>query len=376
VDPGELDNALEELETRVERLRALYEQYFLGIEKVEPSVARKDVERRIWMLRRVQIRNTGKRFKLNTIIQRYNTFQQYWQRICREIENGTYRRHLLRASKNLEGKDALTIAARKRVRMLERGAQMAAQRAAAAAAGADEVEQSLQEQLCQPSAGTLNSMDEIRRAMDEALGSSCPPAEAKSGLAQASIPLPPALPAEAQRSKLPAVDLELDEGLAQPPRAASTPAGPSSGQTHGARPTPVQPFVSASPAPCPRSPGPRSPPPPPAAGIAQNAELRNQRPLAGRPLPAPKSRLSQAKRPPDIQAGGPTLSDQRVRQLYTELVEAKQRTNDSARVSEEGLARSLRAAEAKLRQQHGSSRQVDFDIVIKNGKAVVKPIVR
>ena len=95
----ELDIALEELETRLERLRALYEQYFLGFEKIEPAVARKDVDRRIYVLRREKIRNTGKRFKLQTIIQRYNTFQQYWQRICREIENGTYKRHLLKAQK-------------------------------------------------------------------------------------------------------------------------------------------------------------------------------------------------------------------------------------------------------------------------------------
>ena len=81
----ELDVALEELETRLERLRALYEQYFMGIERIEPAIARKDVDRRIYVLRREKIRNTAKRFKLQTIIQRYNTFQQYWQRICREI---------------------------------------------------------------------------------------------------------------------------------------------------------------------------------------------------------------------------------------------------------------------------------------------------
>ena len=72
----ELDNALEELENRLDRLRALYEQYFLGIEKIEPSVQRKDVDRRFWMLRREQIRNTARRFRLQTITQRYNTFQQ------------------------------------------------------------------------------------------------------------------------------------------------------------------------------------------------------------------------------------------------------------------------------------------------------------
>src|SRR5262245_46572107 len=106
--------ALEELETRLERLRALYEQYFLGIEKLEPAIPRKDVDRRIYVLRREKIRNTGKRFKLQTLISRYNTFQQYWQRICREIENGTYKRHLLRAEKNIGPTNLLTTAARRR----------------------------------------------------------------------------------------------------------------------------------------------------------------------------------------------------------------------------------------------------------------------
>ena len=59
MEPDEVDNQLEELEIRVERLRALYEQYFLGIEKIEPAVPRKDVDRRIWVLRRTQIRNTA-----------------------------------------------------------------------------------------------------------------------------------------------------------------------------------------------------------------------------------------------------------------------------------------------------------------------------
>ncbi len=115
MDAAELDTNIEELEIRLERLRALYEQYFLGIEKIEPSVARKDVDRRIHLLRREKIRNTAKRFKLQTIIQRYNTFQQYWQRICREIENGTYKRHVLRAERTYGPQDLMTIAARRRL---------------------------------------------------------------------------------------------------------------------------------------------------------------------------------------------------------------------------------------------------------------------
>ena len=114
MENAELEVALEELESRLERLRALYEQYFMGIERIEPAIPRKDIDRRIYVLRREKIRNTAKRFKLQTIISRYNTFQQYWQRICREIEQGTYKRHVIRAERIAPGQ-ILTIAARKRL---------------------------------------------------------------------------------------------------------------------------------------------------------------------------------------------------------------------------------------------------------------------
>src|SRR5262249_40732865 len=48
------------------------------------------------------------------LVQRYNTFQQYWQRVVREIENGTYRRHVLRAERTVGPSELLTVAARRR----------------------------------------------------------------------------------------------------------------------------------------------------------------------------------------------------------------------------------------------------------------------
>src|SRR6188768_695292 len=114
METKEVETELEELETRVERLRALYEQYFMGIEKLEPQIPRKDVDRRIWVMRREQIRNTGLRFKFQMLVQRYNTFQQYWGRVAREIENGTYRRDVMRAAARFGEKDALTILGRRR----------------------------------------------------------------------------------------------------------------------------------------------------------------------------------------------------------------------------------------------------------------------
>src|SRR5678815_1665983 len=105
MEQSEIEEQVGELETRVDRLRSLYEQYFMGIEKIEPGVARKDVERRIQVLRREQIRNTALRFRFNMIVQRYNTYQSYWMRICRQIEEGTYKRDILRAQQKLGAAD-------------------------------------------------------------------------------------------------------------------------------------------------------------------------------------------------------------------------------------------------------------------------------
>ena len=88
-----------ELETRLERLRHLYDQYFLGYEKLEPQVPRKDVERRVEVLRREQIRNTALRFRFTVVTQKLNTYQSLWHRTCRAIEDGTFKRHLQKAQK-------------------------------------------------------------------------------------------------------------------------------------------------------------------------------------------------------------------------------------------------------------------------------------
>jgi hypothetical protein len=100
--------------------------------------------------------------------------------------------------------------------------------------------------------------------------------------------------------------------------------------------------------------------------------------------PPPPERMAQARpRPGAAPARKPAaaasaqnaLSDQRIAELHTRLVDAKRKTREGGRVSVKGLAKSLRAAENKLRKQH-QNRRIDFDIVIKDGRAVVKPYLR
>ena len=70
------------------------------------------------------------------------------------------------------------------------------------------------------------------------------------------------------------------------------------------------------------------------------------------------------------------VTDERIRELHGRLLDAKRQVNDAGKVSVDGLTKSLRAAESRLRQEHGDRRSIDFDVVIKDGKAVVKPILR
>lgn len=97
--PEEIQIQLGEIETRIDRLRGMYEQYFIGIDKLEPYIQKKDVERRFEALRKVQIRNTALRFRFQVLLQRYTTYLTYWQRICRQIEEGTFKREIARVQR-------------------------------------------------------------------------------------------------------------------------------------------------------------------------------------------------------------------------------------------------------------------------------------
>ncbi|MEM7137261.1 MAG: MXAN_5187 C-terminal domain-containing protein [Myxococcota bacterium] len=100
--PKEFEIVLSDAEVQLSRVKHLYEQYFQGIERMEPQIPRKQLDRALHQLRKSQPRNTALRFRFQTLIQRYTTLQTYWRRIARQIEEGTYRRDLMRARKRRE----------------------------------------------------------------------------------------------------------------------------------------------------------------------------------------------------------------------------------------------------------------------------------
>src|SRR5688500_802287 len=102
MDAKQYEALVIDAENRLKRLRALYDQWFAGVERLEPQQQRKELDAILVQLRREQTRNTALKFRFNQVVQRYTTYTTYWRRITRQIEEGTYKRDVLRARRLTE----------------------------------------------------------------------------------------------------------------------------------------------------------------------------------------------------------------------------------------------------------------------------------
>lgn len=90
-----------ELEMKVDRLRSMYESYFMGMERMPPNTLRRDMNRMMLELQQVPIGNASLRFRYQALSQKWVLHTTYWNRTMREIEAGTYRRDMARAQRHL-----------------------------------------------------------------------------------------------------------------------------------------------------------------------------------------------------------------------------------------------------------------------------------
>jgi hypothetical protein len=96
----EVDSAEEEikiLEIKMHQLKLDYEKYFLGTRPTEPAMARAEVQKMVIRFSNARIPNTALRFKFNSLNGRYQAFKRQWDNTLRQIEAGTYKRHVFRA---------------------------------------------------------------------------------------------------------------------------------------------------------------------------------------------------------------------------------------------------------------------------------------
>jgi hypothetical protein len=78
------------LNSKVAQLKVEYEQYFMRVLRREPVKLRGEVDRLIRFYSTQHISNTSLKFKYNSVVAKYNSYKQYWTRVLREIEEGTY----------------------------------------------------------------------------------------------------------------------------------------------------------------------------------------------------------------------------------------------------------------------------------------------
>jgi len=349
--PEEYELFLSETDKMIDRLHALYEQWFQGLERREPAKQREIVHKRLESMRTNMPRNTALRFRTQGLIARWVTLTHHWNKISRQIEEGTYKRDVIRAKRKADER-------------AQREKLLASRHAAAASA----TDLSRADADPRNHGWDLDDFDDIDVAVDSALepirpaladadegaaavvvprfaavtsrgGAPSPsPAEAPAAPAR---PAPPARPAAPARPAPPAAPTSPT-----PPTRLSPPAPPSP-------PKPVVPPAAARPA----------PPPPPSAPKPVAAAARAAA-RAPEPTPAAAPRAA-----PSASAAGPDLHG-----LFDKYVAAKklnQERTDNVRF--EALASSIEKMLPDLQKKH-AGKKIDFEVVVKDGRVGLKPV--
>ncbi|HWE28274.1 MAG TPA: MXAN_5187 C-terminal domain-containing protein, partial [Polyangia bacterium] len=348
-----------------------YEQYFMGIEKMEPQVARKEVTRAMLLLQQQYIRNTALRFKFNTMLQKWNIYITYWNRILREIENGTYTRHLAKARRKAEqqGRELpqeIALAAAKK-NLLQSGTFDAV----------EDTSESGPRRFLDNETGAHNAYsgsaddEELEQVWDRITG------------ADPKRRPPPTPPPGTLAAMLPATLTGRDKMLAEL-AAAKAKAQADLEARRAAVPQPIGKQDSGA--------TPRLPPPPPVsqlnrAGnsvpIAIDKDKSGPIPRVALPPPPPPAAMGQARAaapPPRLPPPAPLalpkipgMNEPELRALHQRYVDAQKQSGAGAGVKYETLVNSLAKQVPSVLKQPGV-KGVRFDVSVMDGKPILKAI--
>ncbi|MEZ4332122.1 MAG: MXAN_5187 C-terminal domain-containing protein [Myxococcota bacterium] len=92
------DEELKLLEIKLNQLKLDYEKYFIGTRPTEPAQLRSEVQKVVIKFANTRLTNSALRFKFNSLNGRYQAFKRQWDTILRQIEAGTYKRHVFKAN--------------------------------------------------------------------------------------------------------------------------------------------------------------------------------------------------------------------------------------------------------------------------------------
>lgn len=408
----EISELLDALERLLDRTKTLYEQYFMGIQKMAPAQLHRDAERKIRELTQMQVRNTALRYRLSTVTQKFGVYNTYWRRTMREIEQGRYVRDIARVRRKAQRRgedlpDEMVANMPKRVRdRIRRDRERLASTAQRSGAGDDgQVQADAQQaegetaefaRLGQVTAETRDARPHVHRiddaldnfneddfdAMFSALTASAeeaitrrerePTGAAAAGATQAGAsgrPRGGSPTGTSERAhQVPTQAQERDQGPAREERTRPGWDGPSS--SPGRRP-PRRPTQAESPVPAPTV-GQRSG----AKTKLQWAEAKSRVGSAdrgsargsgsGATTMGPRiGRRAAGANPP------PGMTDAQTQAIYKQYMRARQLVGDRSDVPYERMVKTLREQTSRIMTEH-NARAVDYRVIIRDDKVILK----
>lgn len=340
---SEFEILFDDAEARLERLKARYEQWFQGVERLPPVRFREQLERILREMRRRPPNNTMLRFKFQTLFQRWTTMTTYWDRITRQIEEGTYRRDVMKVR-------------RRRAKREAREEMRDVQGPDASSPMDDGIALELD----------LDSVDfDLDAEVDAAMSALTERETAARSFSKPTAAKPPVATPHVPHAPTPRVPTSPKPATFAKPTPAAPKAAvfgkPAAGRP-SSRPPAMQP--AGRPIPLPLERPPPAPPPrrPPIRPEAARAAARLEAPM--KPPPRPAASPAQG------------LSRDEMRAVYERYVAARKQNNERVdNVKYEKLAASIEKMVPKLQQKH-QGKKIDFEVVVRDGRVGLKPIAK
>lgn len=352
---AEIEEALDVLDKLVDRVKVLYEQYFMGIQKQAPAHLHTEAERRLRDLTQMNIRNTALRYRFSTLQQKYGSYNTYWKRTLREIEGGRYLRSLskLRRQAQMTGEDIPEEILAKMPRRM---------RDAVARDREVAVAKAVREGRLRPDPGPGNG--EASEASDASDAPDTQPDVQR-------FPAPPALPRPMRAGD----SHQLENPFAGGEGDIADMLTALADEALAAVETRIAPPVTRPP-PSRRAPIDTTPSPPPRPATATVAPP--PRPAAATVAPPPRPATATIAPPPrpaatrTVASPIPGMSEADTRSLYARYVKAREVVGDKTDpMSYDKLLRTLSSQAPKIIEQH-KAKGVEFNVVIKDNKVVLK----
>jgi len=337
----------EDLDAEIAALRAAYEQYFMGIERMPPVEMHKAVTKRLAKLKGQFVRQTAQKFRINNLQTKLSSYERLWSRTLKEIEDGTYKRDVYKVKRKAQTQQ-------KKPSRSDEPEQI------------DEVEEvqelppPVEAAPKAPEPGKSPSLPDL--AAMQPLGGRTPSLSGVPAI-QPLVKTPsltgvPAIQPLTKTPSLPGVPSVQPLGGGRTPSLPGVPAVQPQALGASALPKTSTGLPSVAPV---AKPGSGSHPVVPRPGA----------PAVGASRPQPSS--PNAPRP--VSATSPdSVSDSKLRAVYDAYVTAKKRNQeDTSKLSFESVAANLRKQVPELMKKH-NAQGVDFKVVIKDGKAVLKAV--